>query len=145
MADIKSVTDLFAVAPQIDEDDFAQIADAGFRLVINNRPDGETFGQMSSARAEQAAIAYGLDYVAIPVIGGPTPDAVTTLSDILENRDDPILAYCRSGTRSCTLWTMAAVKAGLETPETAINKAREAGYDLSPLANALAQLQTPDD
>jgi uncharacterized protein (TIGR01244 family) len=60
MADIRQVSDDFAVAPQIALEDMGEIAAAGFRLVINNRPDGESPGQPSSAQMADAAKAAGL-------------------------------------------------------------------------------------
>ncbi len=139
MADIRQVTDDYAVAPQIDEDDFAQIAAAGFKLVLNNRPDGETFGQMPSDTSQKAALAQGMSYAAIPVSGMPSEANIAELIKVLESNPGPVFAYCRSGTRSCVLWSMANVKAGRETPESAIEKARQAGYDLSHLLEMLAQ------
>ena len=41
MLDLRKVTDGFAVAPQIDENDVQAIADAGYKTIIANRPDGE--------------------------------------------------------------------------------------------------------
>ena len=41
MADIRKVTEYFAVAPQIDESDVEEIAAKGYKTIIANRPDGE--------------------------------------------------------------------------------------------------------
>lgn len=73
MTDFRRVTDQLSVAPQISTADLAQAAAQGFKLVINNRPDGEDPSQPSSAEIEAAAKAAGLAYVHIPVRGGPTP------------------------------------------------------------------------
>ena len=137
MADIRQVTEKFAVSPQIDEDDFPEIAGKGFTLVVNNRPDGETFGQLSSVDAEKAALANSMSYKSIPFSGMPTMTEVDGLIEILDSTDAPIFAYCRSGTRSCTLWALASVKSGRETADSALEKARNAGYDLSHIASAL--------
>ena len=71
MADIRQVTEDFAVAPQLQTSEMAEAASRGFRLVINNRPDGEAPGQPSSAEMEAAARGAGLDYVHIPFVGRP--------------------------------------------------------------------------
>ena len=76
MADIRVVTDRFSVAPQIALEDFAQLASAGYRHIINNRPDGESPDQPSSAVIEVAAKQAGLTYVHAPFVGQPTADAV---------------------------------------------------------------------
>ena len=138
MADIRQVSDKFAVAPQICEQDFATIAEKGFKLVINNRPDGEEFGQLTSADAESAAQAQGLQYKSIAISGTPTDDAVSAMMSTLQSTDGPIFAYCRSGTRSTVLWCIASVRLGNETPESALEKAAAAGYDLQGIAPLLA-------
>ena len=54
--------------------------------------------------------------------------------------DGPVLAYCRSGTRSCNLWALAAAKAGGD-PDKITADAAAAGYDLGnlrPLLDALS-------
>jgi uncharacterized protein (TIGR01244 family) len=143
MVDIKRVTDTYSVAPQIDIDDFKAIKDAGFAFVINNRPDGETFGQLESAQAADKANEFDLKYAAVP-IAGPQDllESCDALNAAIDEAEGPILAYCRSGTRSVTLWSLASVKAGRETPESAIEKARNAGYDLSHLKDMMAQIKS---
>ena len=140
MADIKQVTDNFSVAPQIEKDDLPQIAAAGFKTIVNNRPDGETFDQMTCATCSAAAQAAGLTYHEIKFAGMPQAEQIDEMVEVLKTAQSPIFAYCRSGTRSCTLWTIASVKSGQETPETALQKARNAGYDLSHLGPMLANL-----
>ena len=140
MADIREVTNNFAVAPQIDEDDFAQIAAAGFKLVVCNRPDDETFGQMASATARTLAEDQGLGFVHIPFKGAPGPGEIDAMAKVLQDHPEPTFAYCRSGTRSTVVWAMASVKSGYETVDSAIAKAHKAGYDLSQMQGALSSL-----
>jgi uncharacterized protein (TIGR01244 family) len=132
MADIRSVTPAFAVAPQIEAADIAEIAAAGFKTVINNRPDGEVPGQLSEAEAEAAAVAAGLAYVSIPFVGGPRMEQVEATVEALADNPGPILAFCRSGTRSITVWALAQALSGAMTPDAIVEAAAEAGYDLSP-------------
>src|SRR5262249_26289929 len=103
MADIKIVTDRFAVAPQLALEDFAQVASAGYRHISNNRPDGESPDQPGSAQMEAAAKKEGLTYVHAPFVGQPTADAVKAVMAASSRT----LAFCRSGTRSVTAWAMA--------------------------------------
>jgi uncharacterized protein (TIGR01244 family) len=130
MADIHSVTDDFAVAPQIDLGDLQALAAQGFRLVINNRPDGETLGQPTSAEVEQAARAAGMDYRYIPVRGGPGPAEVAAVNEAVARAEGPVLAFCRSGTRSIVTWALAQLMAGTPRDEL-IELGRGAGYELS--------------
>lgn len=140
MPDFRRVTDDFFVAPQIEEADIGAAAAAGFRTLVNNRPDGEQAGQLPSSASEHAALAAGLGFHPIPVAGDPTPEAVAALQVVLRDSPRPILAYCRSGTRSVKLWAMASVRSGAATPEEAIEAARGAGYDLGPMAATLRAL-----
>lgn len=141
MAEIRRVTEIFSVAPQIDIDDFKQIKNAGYALVVNNRPDGESFGQMTSMTAQEKATEHGLDYQYLP-IASPTDmlNRADALIKAVINAKGPVLAYCRSGTRSVSLWSIASVKSGAETPESAIQKAKHAGYDLSHMMPLYTQI-----
>jgi uncharacterized protein (TIGR01244 family) len=135
MADIRQVTDQFAVAPQLDLQDFSQLASAGYRHVINNRPDGEADGQPTSAEVEQAAKAAGLTYTFAPFVGQPTADAVKAAL----NAPGRTIAFCRSGTRSVTAWALAQASQG-EEAQYIIEAVSDAGYNVAPMSNLLRQL-----
>ncbi len=98
-----------SVAPQLAPESMAQAAAAGFRSVINNRPDfvgGPS--QPTSAAMEAAARAAGLDYAFLPVAGGFQSDAeIARFGELIAALPKPILAFCRSGTRSGKLWHAA--------------------------------------
>ncbi|HYE45796.1 MAG TPA: TIGR01244 family sulfur transferase [Caulobacter sp.] len=112
-------------------DDMAEAASRGFKLVINNRPDGEAPGQPTSLEMEQAARAAGLDYVHIPVVGGPTPDQVEQNRAAVQSAAGPVLAFCRSGTRSIVTWSVGERLAGAQSREALVDQGAAAGYDLS--------------
>jgi len=131
MTDFRQVTDDFAVSPQITLDDIAAAAGQGFKLVINNRPDGEQPGQPTSDEVEAAARAAGLDYVHIPVMGQPTPDQVEANRVAIAEADGPVLAFCRSGTRSIVTWSIGQALSGERPRGELVSLGREAGYDLS--------------
>ena len=141
MADIRSINDRISVAPQIVPEDIAAIKAAGFVAIVNNRPDDEEGGQPSGDTIRAAAEAAGLAYSAIPVThAGFSHPQIDAMAAALTAADGPVLAYCRSGTRSCNLWALAAAKAGRD-PELLVAQARGAGYDLSgmkPTLDALA-------
>ena len=130
MADIRTVTDRLAVAPQLAPQDMAEAAALGYRLVINNRPDGEQPGQPTAAQMQAAAQAAGLAYVHIPIVGGATPPQLDEMAQALAEADGPTLAFCRSGTRSITAWAVGRALAGDDRAQLAA-LAAEAGYDLS--------------
>ncbi|MBW0149707.1 MAG: TIGR01244 family phosphatase [Phenylobacterium sp.] len=131
MTQFRRVTDQFSVSPQIAVGDVAQAATEGFVLIINNRPDGEDPAQPDGAEIEAAARAAGLDYVAIPVRGGPDAAQVLAQRQAVEAADGPVLAYCRSGTRSIVTWAIGQAQAGNVDRQTLISLGAEAGYDLS--------------
>jgi uncharacterized protein (TIGR01244 family) len=129
-ADIRTVTGSFSTAPQLTPGDMAEAAARGFALVINNRPDGEVPGQPTSAQMEAAARAAGLDYAYIPVVGGPTPEQVERVRTTVSEADGPVLAFCRSGTRSIVTWARGRAAEGMPRDEL-LMLGREAGYDLT--------------
>ena len=131
MSDFRRITDDLSVAPQISLADVDAAARAGFKLIINNRPDGEEPSQPQSAEIAAAAAAAGLAYVHIPVRGMPTPDQVEEEREVLESSDGPVLAYCRSGTRSIVTWSLGQVQSGARDPGELVALGRAAGYDLS--------------
>jgi len=141
MADIRSINDRISVAPQILPEDMAAIKAAGFVAIVNNRPDDEDSGQPSGDAIRAAAEAAGLTYSAIPVThAGFSHPQIDAMAAALTAADGPVLAYCRSGTRSCNLWALAAAKAGRD-PELLVAQARGAGYDIAgmkPTLDALA-------
>ena len=106
---LQRVTADFAVAPQLAPESMAAVAKAGFRSVINNRPDfegGPT--QPTGARMAEAAAAAGLAYAHQPVASAvQTPDDIARFSQLLDELPAPILAFCRSGTRSGRLYQLA--------------------------------------
>ena len=124
------------VAGQIRPEQLPEIAAAGVTAIINNRPDGEEPGQPSAAEMAAAAEAAGLSYRHIPVAGGLSPEQVSAMAAALAEADGPVLAFCRSGTRSTFLWALAEAGRGADGEEL-MRKAAEAGYDLRPIAGYL--------
>jgi uncharacterized protein (TIGR01244 family) len=115
-----------------------EIAGLGVAMVVNNRPDGEEPGQPTSAALQAAAEAAGVEYRHIPVSGGMSLPQVAQLADALAAAHGPVLAFCRSGTRSTFLWALARARLGEDAEELAA-KAAAAGYDLSPIRAHLTQ------
>lgn len=138
MADIRQLTPTFAVAPQLAAEDFADLAAQGFKTVIGNRPDGESPGEMQSAAAIAAAKAAGLAYIYAPFAGRPTQDSVDA---VINAGQGPVLAYCRSGTRSTTAWAIAQAASGQMNAADIIAAAAEGGYNLRHLEDYLQSLQ----
>ena len=133
-----SVSESFAVSPQIRLEDMRELADAGYRTVICNRPDGEEPNQLDVASMRDAAQATGLDFHHIPVSGGEFPlVAIKAFAKIRGEADGKVLAFCRTGTRSITLDVLANVEN--ETADARNERAQRAGYDLSGLRDRLGK------
>jgi uncharacterized protein (TIGR01244 family) len=131
MTDFRHVTDDLSVAPQIGVADVAEAARQGFTTIINNRPDGEDPAQPPGAEIEAAAKAAGLAYVHIPVRGAPGPAEVEAVRQVVDAADGPVLAFCRSGTRSITTWSIGQAMSGAMSRGDLVSLGRQAGYDLS--------------
>ena len=133
------IDDQISVSPQINLADVATAATQGIKRLINNRPDGEAPDQPSSAEMAMAAAAAGLDYRYIPVThAGFSLDQVNAMQDALTD-GQPVLAFCRSGTRSTLLWALAQAATGADADAVA-EKARGAGYDISPVRGIMDHL-----
>jgi uncharacterized protein (TIGR01244 family) len=138
--DIRQITDRFFAAPQIDAADFAALADAGFGLVINNRPDNEVGPDQHSETMRAAAEAAGLQYVVNPLtMETMTSDRQTLQRESVVGCDGKVLAYCRSGTRSTICWALSQAKE-MEVADI-VNAAANGGYDVSGLAPHLEAIK----
>jgi uncharacterized protein (TIGR01244 family) len=121
-----------SVAGQIRPEDIAALKGQGVAMIVNNRPDGEEPGQPAAAEIERAAQAAGIGYRHIPVASGFSADQVEAMVVTLDAAEGPVLAFCRSGTRSTFLWALARVQKG-DPAEELMGKAAAAGYDLRPI------------
>lgn len=128
--DIRRITPVYAVSPQIAPEDMPDIAAAGFRTVICNRPDSEIPVELSSDVMRIAAEAAGLRFVDNQVTHQTmTPERIQAQAEAMA--EGPALAYCASGTRSSVLWSLA--QAGKMPAEEILQATAKAGYDLSGL------------
>jgi uncharacterized protein (TIGR01244 family) len=139
MSQFRDVTPNFAASPQISLEDVATAANEGFKAIICNRPDGEENGQLSAADIAGACQHHGLTFTHIPVAGGMSQVQIDQMAAAIETANGPVLAYCRSGTRSTNLWAMAMAANGDE-PEALVKAVAGAGYDLSGLLPSLRAL-----
>lgn len=137
--DIRKISSNYAVSPQIEPTDFAAIKAAGFKMVIDNRPDSEIPPTHHASEMQKAAEAEGLSFVAIPVAGRDmTMEAVDAHKAALKNVEGPVLAYCASGTRSTIIWALG--QAGEIGPDAILSAAANAGYQIDHLKPTLETL-----
>ncbi|WP_395650379.1 TIGR01244 family sulfur transferase [Brevundimonas sp.] len=131
MAALRTLAPGVLVAGQIDLADLETARDLGVVRIINNRPDGEEYGQIDAATMSEAARALGLDYVHAPVRGMPGPEAIAAIDAALADGTS-VLIHCKSGMRSAAAWALAASRRG-DSREDIVSAAAGAGYDLSGL------------
>lgn len=141
--DIRELSDQYSVSPQIDPSDLRTIADAGYRTVICNRPDGEVPPSHQATAIKSAAETAGLAFVELPVThNGLTLDLVEAQREAVENSEGPTLAYCASGNRSSIVWALG--QAGRMPTDEILMATGKAGYNLSHLQHQLQVLAERD-
>jgi uncharacterized protein (TIGR01244 family) len=139
MSDFRTLSASVLASPQLTLADVAQAGSLGVTLIVNNRPEGEAEDQTPGAAIEAAARAAGMDYLAIPVTPGSFDETqVSAMRDAL-GAGGKVLAYCRTGTRSTLLWALVRAASGEPLDDIAA-AASAAGYDVSPIRPAMAEL-----
>jgi uncharacterized protein (TIGR01244 family) len=129
---MKKVNDKLWIAPQPRKDDLAVSARQVICAVINNRPDGEEPGQPSAAENQQAAEELGMDYVHIPIVPGQLREGeVRDFQKALAEAGGRVLAHCKTGARSLTLWSIGEVLDGRMTMEELAPFGQRLGVDLT--------------
>ncbi|AVO37450.1 bifunctional protein tyrosine phosphatase family protein/NAD(P)/FAD-dependent oxidoreductase [Pukyongiella litopenaei] len=143
--DLRKITEKLTVSPQISAADVAALKDLGFRSVVSNRPNGEGADQTSFEEIRAAAEAAGLETRYMPVeTGKVTDEAAQAFGEALRDLPGPVLAYCRTGTRSATLWALS--QAGTRPMTEILAAAKSAGYDMNGVARRIANGgRTPTD
>ncbi len=137
MVRVVHLTPEFAVAGELAQADFAALAAAGFKSIVCNRPDAEAIFQLTAARTKELAEAAGLQFEFLPlrmtdVLEPATADATRAA---LNTMPGPILAYCKSGTRSAIAWAAAAATT---TPvEDVVATLERAGFAIPGVADEL--------
>ena len=138
---------LFALAPgvnvagRLDRADIDSLAQAGARTIINNRPDGEDPGQLPAAEARRVAEAQGMVYQHIPITAATLSRAdVDAFAAALRDAPAPVVAHCRSGTRSALLWALTRMRDGADALSL-ITAAAQHGIDIASLPAVAARLR----
>jgi len=137
--EIKALSPFLSVTSQIQPGDIAGLAALGFKAIINNRPDGESDDQPLSAELAAEAARHDMAYCEIPVVAGQLNDAnIYAFTEALEELHGPALAFCRTGTRSATLWALSSARR-LDA-EAILKVTTDAGYELEALRPRLEEI-----
>ncbi|WP_170464825.1 bifunctional protein tyrosine phosphatase family protein/NAD(P)/FAD-dependent oxidoreductase [Ruegeria arenilitoris] len=143
--DLRKISPQFTASPQISIEDVPVIAANGYRAIICNRPDGEAPDQPSFEEIEAAAKAVGIEAQYVPIQSGMVKDTdVLAFGVVLQDLPKPVLAYCRTGTRSVTLWSFH--EAPTRPMAEILSATATAGYDMKGVARRIANGgKTPTD
>jgi len=135
------LTPELSAAGKLDRDDIEALARAGVRTIVNNRPDGEDPGQLPAAEARRIAEAHGIAYHHIPITAASLSRAdVDAFAGVLAAAERPVVAHCRSGTRSTLLWALTRMREGAD-PFALVNDAARRGIDIAALPAIAARLR----
>ena len=137
---IRKLAENLYISPQLTEADAAEAARLGIKSIICNRPDGEEENQPAYAQVQIWLAAAGIYETAHQPVAAPAITAadVKNFHILFSSSEQPVLAYCRTGTRSALLWACHAVQNGTSIADAA-NAAKAAGIDLSNFAGKLEQ------
>ena len=135
--DIKTLTPNLSVSPQVLVCEMQALAQAGFKAIICNRPDGEGPDQPTFKEVELAATQYGLQAVYLPAeVGKVREEDSQVFGQLLHTLPGPVLAYCRTGMRSTTLWALS--RAGVTPLPYILEAAHKLGFDMKALVQRIA-------
>ena len=130
-----------SVTGRLDRPDIEELARSGVRTIVNNRPDGEDQGQLPAAEARRIAEAHGLAYHHLPITAASLARAdVDAFASILHDAPAPVVAHCRSGTRSTLLWALTRMREGAD-PLALVAEAARHGIDIASLPSVAARLR----
>lgn len=129
--EIKKINNEFSVSEQVSLEDVKMLAAQGVKSLICNRPDGEAADQINVTEIEVAAGDAGLEMFYLPVVSGNfEAEDVSGFLAAMERLPKPVHAYCRTGTRSITLWALYQRRMGVPAKQL-LDTAAGCGYDLS--------------
>lgn len=120
--------------------DIEALAQAGVKTIVNNRPDDEDPGQLPAADAIRLCAAHGIAYHHIPFVAASlTREQVDEFAAVLKTAPHPVVAHCRSGTRSTMIWALTRMREG-EDPAALVALGAKNGVDIAALPVLAARL-----
>lgn len=135
---MKRITNDFYVAEQLMPADLSRLSEEGVQHIICNRPDNEGEGQVNSDKIESVAKALGMQFYFLPVSPGVFSDtSIAQFSELIGILEGKVLAYCRTGTRSLSLWTLSNPEH--KSRAELLSLAESSGYNMSGLIDRVAE------
>ena len=140
MPPLMNLTASLAATGALGVADIEELAAAGTKTIINNRPDNEDPGQLTADEARRLCAAHGIAYHHIPFVAATLTTAdIDAFEAVLGRAPRPVVAHCRSGTRSTMIWALTRVRAG-EDPAALIALGARNGVDITALPALAAKL-----
>lgn len=138
--EIRKVSDQFSVSGQLTPEALEELHAAGVRTLIGNRPDHEAPDQPEHAALDRRARELGIAVHYLPVVHDTiNRQNVEDFAELLAGAAKPVHAWCRSGLRSLTLWSLAQIKAGGD-PAAQVENANRLGFDFRSFPEKFAQV-----
>lgn len=135
---MRPITSKFYVAEQLTLEQIPELAEAGVCHLLCNRPDNEGEDQVSSAAVQAMAEQHGMSFHYLPTTPGQfEPALVNQFAALMAQLEGKVLAYCRTGTRSLSLWTLANPER--KSRGDLLLLAEQAGYNMSGLIERVAE------
>jgi uncharacterized protein (TIGR01244 family) len=127
-------------AGALSADNIEALAASGVKTIVNNRPDNEDPGQLPADEARKLCAARGIAYHHIPFVNATLTAAdVDAFEKVLMSGSHPMVAHCRSGTRSTMIWALTRMRQG-DNPAALVSLGAKNGVDISALPALAAKL-----
>lgn len=137
---ITAISEKLSVSPQPSVEDIRSLRDRGFKTLINNRPDKEDALQPGTQAERQEAKHHDLSYAFIPVAASTITEAdVRAFQRAVNESEGPVLAHCKTGTRSLNLYLIGEVLDGRMSADEVSEFGRSRGLDTGMTASWLKQ------
>ena len=129
MENIKKINESVSVGPQPCELDLKELAEIGFKSVVNLRALGEENQPLSPRQEGEKVEALGMQYRHFPVtMQTMAPDAVDRFRHTIAHLPQPVFVHCYRSMRAGALVMIdLAIKSGMTGKQT-INKAMQMGF-----------------
>ena len=141
MHNYQAINNRFSVAGALGAADLEQAKKLGLSTIISNLPDEEVVNGFTSDNARAKAESLGLTYHHLPVTGASLNDQqnIDQFRTLVSQSSSPVLAHCKSGTRSALLWGLATSQS--KQPSRVIKTLAAAHFEFDFLEDEFAEQQ----
>ena len=132
---ITTISEKLSVSSQLSREELSSLHRSGFKTLINNRPDGEDADQPGNQVECDATRQCNLSYAFIPVTMNTITEAdIRAFQKVVRESEGPVLAHCKTGTRSLSLHLIGEVLEGRMSGDEIVSFGKKYGFDTSAAA-----------